>query len=122
MMKVFFQMDTLNDFNVDNRDDYFRNSDLGGQSEYCKILFSLICNKKEEVDEKIEKYSKGWTLRRMPKTSAAVLRLAACEILYMDSVPNPVSINEAVELAKVYSDENAPSYVNGILRKIANEE
>lgn len=122
MMKVFFQMDALNDYNIDNREDYFKNADLGGQAEYCKNLYSLVCNKKEEIDEKIEKHSKSWTLRRMPKTAASVLRLAACEILYMDSIPAPVSINEAVEMAKVYGDENAPSYVNAILRKVADEK
>lgn len=58
----------------------------------------------------------------MPKTDLAVLRVAACEILYMDDIPDAVSINEAVDLAKKYGTENSPSYVNGILGALASSK
>ena len=55
----------------------------------------------------------------MPKTDLAIIRLAACEILYLENIPDAVSINEAVDLAKTYGTEDSAKYVNAILGKIA---
>ncbi len=66
-------------------------------------------------DEIIEKYANGWKLSRIPKVNLSVLRLALCEIIYIDGVPENVAINEAVELAKKYSGKEDFSFVNGIL-------
>ena len=70
----------------------------------------------------IRKHSKRWSISRIPKTDLAVLRLAVCEILFMKDIPDSVAINEAVELARAYGEENSPSYVNGILGAIAREK
>ena len=58
----------------------------------------------------------------MPKTDLAVLRLAVCEILFLDEMPDSVSINEAVELAKKYGEEKSSSYINGILGSISRSK
>lgn len=73
------------------------------------------------IDEKISKYSKGWKIERIAKAELAILRLASYEALYDDDVPVGVAVNEAVELAKQYGEDNGPSFVNGILGKIVNE-
>lgn len=73
------------------------------------------------IDEKISKYSKGWKIDRIAKAELAILRLGSYEALYDDDVPVGVAVNEAVELAKQYGDDNGPSFVNGILGKIVNE-
>ena len=78
--------------------------------------------KKKEIDEKISSNCRNWTVNRMPKTDLAVLRLAVCEILFLDDMPNSVSINEAVELAKKYGEETSFSYINGILGAISRSE
>jgi N utilization substance protein B len=69
----------------------------------------------EELDEIIRTNSKGWKLDRISKVDLSILRLALYEILYRDDIPESVSINEAVELAKKYGGEKTGSFVNGIL-------
>ncbi|MEZ3420350.1 MAG: transcription antitermination factor NusB [Eubacterium sp.] len=84
-------------------------------SDYAKELFETALLHREEFDEIIEKYANGWKLSRIPKVNLSVLRLALCEIIYIDGVPENVAINEAVELAKKYSGKEDFSFVNGIL-------
>lgn len=84
-----------------------------------EISFGVLKNK-EELDEQIEKYLKGWTMDRIGKTDLAILRLAVYEILYRDDIPYKVSINEAVELAKLFCDESSPAFINGVLAGVVN--
>lgn len=121
MMQVFFQMEACGDFDVNNKDNYMNQDKIKGQKDYCNELFSLLCNKREEIDATIDKYSKNWKITRMPKTDVAVLRLSVCEITYLKNIPAAVSINEAVELAKKYGTEESWKYVNAILGKVAAE-
>jgi len=76
----------------------------------------------EELDEIIAKRLKGWKLSRISRTSHALLRLAVCEMFYFDDIPVGASINEAVELAKIYGDDGAPKFINGVLGAISREE
>ena len=119
MMTVAFQMDVLGDFDI-NKENRFLGMDLGKQDDYCSEVFSIICNKKNEIDELIQSHCRNWNVERMPKTDIAILRVAVAEILY-GIAPHPVAINEAVELAKKYGEENSPSYINGILGAVAKE-
>lgn len=75
----------------------------------------------ETIDNEIAPLLKSWTISRIPKVSLSVLRLGVTEIRYIDDIPYQVSINEAVELAKRYGDDDAPSFVNGVLDKIAKQ-
>lgn len=89
--------------------------------------FALMLAKKaednlEDIDIYIEKYSRGWSIKRFPRVSLAILRIAICEMLYVDEVPVSVSINEAVELAKIYAGENDGSFINGILGSISRDK
>lgn len=118
MMQVFFQMEACNDFDVNSREKYLSQDVVRSQRDYCNEMFSLLCNKKAEVDEMLETYSKSWKLNRMPKTDVAVLRVSACEMVYLN-IPAAVSINEAVDLAKMYGTEDSAKYVNAILGKVA---
>ena len=81
-----------------------------------------ICQKAEkiiemvpQIDEALNGAAKGWTTRRMGRTDLAILRLAVYEMLYDDDIPVGVAINEAIELAKQYCDDEAATFVNGIL-------
>lgn len=84
-----------------------------------EIAFGVLKNT-EELDEQIKKYLKGWTMDRIGKTDLAILRLAIYEILFRDDIPYKVSINEAVELAKVFCDDASPAFINGVLAGIVN--
>ena len=103
-------------FNSDNEDNlavYEENVKEVG--EYARNLVQGVASKQDELDGIINKYSKGWKAKRLPKVNLAILRLAVYEILFVEDVPDSVAINEAVELAKKYSGETDYSYINGVL-------
>lgn len=77
---------------------------------------------KEEIDKIIGECAKGWETDRMNKVDLAILRLAVYEIRFSGDTPVGVAINEAVELAKKFSSDEAPSFINGILGKAAKEQ
>lgn len=73
------------------------------------------------IDDKIEKNIRGWSMSRLSKVSFALLRVAIYEILFVDSIPISVSINEAVDLAKKYGGADDAPFINGVLGSIAKE-
>ncbi|MBE7016713.1 MAG: transcription antitermination factor NusB [Ruminococcaceae bacterium] len=85
------------------------------QMNYIRALVQLIFDHRVELDAYIEKYAKGWKIGRISKTAAAIMRCAMAEILYMPDVPDAAAINEAVELAKGYEDEDVVAFINGVL-------
>lgn len=72
----------------------------------------------EEIDTKISEGCTGWKIERIAKAELAIIRLAVYETYFDAAVDRAVAINEAVELAKKYGDDKAPSFVNGVLSKI----
>lgn len=91
------------------------------ENEYIKTVFFGIIEKSEELDAYIEKYSKGRKLSRIAKVAKSIMRIAIYEMLYIDSIPASVAINEAVELVKVYGDEKTKGFVNGVLNSVKEE-
>jgi len=88
--------------------------------KYISEVVTAAYTNKDEIDSKIsENLSENWSITRLSKMCLAVLRLAVSEMLYVEDVPNSVSINEAVELAKLFGDENEPAFINGLLGKLA---
>lgn len=83
--------------------------------DFAKKLAAQTIANVEEEDSIIGKYSKGWKTTRLSKVSLSILRLALCELMFFDDIPDGVSVNEAVELAKKYSSVEDASYINGIL-------
>lgn len=88
-------------------------------ARYISEKSSKIIDRLEEIDEMINKQAKGWTTQRMGKVDLTILRLAVYEIIYDENVPVGVAINEAVELAKRYGQDESSGFVNGILAKFA---
>jgi transcription antitermination protein NusB len=74
------------------------------------------------VDELIDTHARGWSLERLPDVDRAILRMATFELLWVDDVPDPVVIDEAVEIAKSLSTDDSPAYVNGVLGAILDAE
>ena len=85
---------------------------------FANSLIGGVRRNREELDEILTKTAANWSLERMAVTDRNVLRLGAFEILYGDT-PNPVAINEAVELAKRYGNKQSALFVNGVLDKLA---
>lgn len=88
---------------------------------YAIELVNGVYDNVDSIDSLIEsKLKKGWTIKRISKTSLAILRLAVYEMEYVDNVPDSVAINEAVELAKKYTVDES-KFINGVLGSIAKE-
>lgn len=85
-------------------------------------LAQMTSEHTEEFDELISENSIGWRTERLPKVSLSILRLALCEMLYVESIPVKVSANEAVELAKKFGTQEDASFINGILGKVIREK
>ena len=87
-----------------------------------KKCFLGISNHCDEIDEKIKAHLKDWDFKRINKVDLAILRLAIYEICFVDDIPCKVSINEAVELSKVFGEDSSSSFVNGVLGEIIKDE
>ena len=83
-------------------------------------LVGVVVDHADELSQLIEKAAHNWSLARMARMDVLILRLALAEILHLADVPTRVSIDEAVELAKVYSGETSYAFVNGILDAVAS--
>lgn len=115
-MKVLFDMHMNNDFNLNKIKYHLEEGNISEkQNDYIYSVLTVAVNNLTEIDKIIEDYSKGWKLNRIANVDLAILRLAFSEILYMNDIPYRVSINEAIELAKIYSSAETPSFINGIL-------
>ncbi|GAA1845865.1 transcription antitermination factor NusB [Microbacterium koreense] len=86
---------------------------------YARDIVDGVIDNRDAIDEQITTFSKDWTLARMPAVDRAVLRIGTWEVLFNDEIPTAVAIDEAVELAKEYSTEEAGSFVHGVLARIA---
>ena len=89
--------------------------------QYIKEKVQGIVSHIKELDTKITEAAKNWELERLGKAELAILRLAAYEILFDEDIPNAGAINEAVELAKEYTDERAAAFINGVLAGVSAE-
>ncbi len=85
------------------------------QDDYLDSVCLGVTSNTEKLDLVIEKYLKGWKLNRISKVAKAILRLAIYEIMFVEEIPVNVSINEAIELAKLYGEDAAPGFINGVL-------
>ena len=83
-------------------------------------LVNGVINNMDNIDENISKYLSNWTIDRLGLTDQAIIRISVYELIYTDT-PNLVCINEAIELAKRYSDEKVAKMINGVLDKIYHE-
>ncbi len=86
-------------------------------NEFIKEIVYGVITYKDEIDKIANKYLDGWTIDRLGNTDSAILRMGIFELLYTDT-PEVVAINEAVELAKIYSDDNVRKMINGVLDKV----
>ncbi len=94
----------------------------GNDLPFIKDELEGIAANEPVILETIEKFASGWTVERMSRLDTAILKIAIYEMLFCSDIPDKVSVNEAVELAKEYSSDKAPGFINGILGKVIAEE
>lgn len=119
VVKIAYSMDLNNDFSEHALEKYLNDflvKDLDVQ--YIKKTILDIITNINKIDELINKNSKDWRMNRIAKVDLAILRVGIAEILYTESIPCSVSINEAIEISKKYSNEDSHKFINGILGSI----
>jgi len=94
------------------------NPDVSPLNPYTATVAHGVTEHSAHIDELISSHLQGWTLERLPAVDRAVLRVAVWELLHADDVPEPVAVDEAVELAKELSTDDSPGFVNGVLGQV----
>lgn len=115
-MKLLFQMELNDDHSQDAMELYFENFEYDDtEIMYINEAIASINENKETIDKYIEENLEGWSIYRLAKVDLAVLRIAIYEILFRKDIPVEVSINEAIEIVKKYSNYDSFKFVNGVL-------
>ena len=120
IMIILYQIDIAISQKINYDVDKIIKDNVEVDNEFVKQIVYGVITYKDEIDKKANKYMKDWTIDRIDKTGASILRMAIYEILYTDT-PELVVINEAIELSKKYSDENVRKIINAVLDKIVKE-
>lgn len=123
VFKLLFRIEFNNQEEMQQQCSYFfedsDNQILEDDMDYIQYKFNMIMDHLSEIDRLINEKAKGWSTQRMGKVDLTIIRLAVYEILYDEDVPTNVAINEAVELAKKFGQDESYGFVNGILAKFA---
>ena len=121
-LKFLYQFE-LNKGDLDEQIRLFleQNSSQEDVENFMKELVVSLIDKMEEIDEIIQKFSDHWILDRMTLIDRNILRMGTCELLFNFPTPPKVVINEAIDIAKKYGNEDSPEFINGILDKVYNE-
>ncbi|WP_431239958.1 transcription antitermination factor NusB [Mycolicibacterium aichiense] len=94
------------------------NADVSALNPYTVTVAQGVTAHTAHIDELITSHLQGWTLERLPAVDRAILRVAVWELLHAEDVPEPVAVDEAVELAKELSTDDSPGFVNGVLGQV----
>jgi len=118
--QIVFQIPFYESFNCEEvLKSFFKAPDFSGVSdddmEYIKKDVHGVFERLFEIDELISAFTVGWDIERISRVDLAIIRLAVYEMRYSDDIPSGVAINEAVELAKEFGDDDSPKFINGIL-------
>ena len=121
IMVILYQLDFYVKEKIEyNLEDVFKEN-LEIDNTYVRDVVNGVLENLESIDSIISKYLENWDLDRLGKTDKAILRLGAFELMHYDT-PKVVVINEAVELAKKYSDDKVVKLINAVLDKIRDNE
>lgn len=122
-MKILYQWDMLGEYKQVTLDDLALEFSLEDRDlEYIKDILDGFVLQKDKINKIIADRTKGWTLDRLSKVDLAILRLALYEIIYRSDIPDSVSINEGVELAKKYGNEKSGAFINGVLGQYIRQD
>lgn len=119
-MTILYQIDIYTERNIEYQVDNVISENTPINNDFINDIVKGVLKEKEQIDILSNKYLKDWTIDKIDKIGAAIMRIAIYELKYTDT-PQIVAINEAVELAKQYSDEKVRKIINATLDKIIRE-
>ena len=120
IMVILYQLDIAKDQKLNVSIDDTIKANVEVENEFVKQVFYGCFTYKDKIDNLANKYMNDWSIDRIDKTGAAILRMAIYELMYTDT-PEVVVINEAIELSKKYSDDNVRKIINAVLDKIIKD-
>jgi len=121
MLQILYQTDITKNDAKDCLADFWKNRENKTEAsikEFTEGIVLGIIEHKKEIDAQISEAAANWQLERMAVVDRNILRVATYELLYREDIPPKVSINEAIDIAKKYGDQDSGKFVNGILDKI----
>lgn len=121
IMKILYQVNILKSGNLEYDLDKLIKEQLEVKNEFVDEIVNGVVNHQEEINALANKYLKNWTIDRLNQVDQAILSMGIYELKYTET-PSIVSINEAVELSKKYSDEDVTKMINGVLDSIYHTE
>ncbi len=119
VMKMLFEMTFHEDKTAEDVLNQYIGDVKGKVRTFIEEEFKGIAERTSELDEIIKASSEHWSLERIAKVDLMILRMAVYEMKWGQDIPQKVAINEAIEIAKVYSTDKSPQFINGLLGKIA---
>ena len=120
-MKVLYQIDILEDAKQKVDKESLIKEQLEVKNDFVNELIDGVLNNKKEIKKLANDHLNGWTIDRLSKVDKAILEIGIYELMYTDT-PSVVSINEAIELSKKYSEDAVVKMINGVLDKVYHEE
>ena len=118
-IQALFQFDVQGDEFAGKTEEFLRTQELSEKDiTRTSDLITLVRERMSEIDGLINGASEHWDLQRITPIDRAILRLAICELLFVEATPPKVAINEAIELAKTFGEAESPHFVNGLLDAI----
>lgn len=115
-MQLVYEMIIKNEFSLAGYQHYLEeNPEVNSQDDYIRQVLTVVTDHHDDMDQLIRSYAIGWEMERIARVDMAILRVAFAEMQHIEDIPNFVSVNEAIEMAKKFSTENSSSFVNGIL-------
>lgn len=120
-MTILYQIDILKQNKVSYEIEDIIKENIGFDNKFVKDMVFGVMTRIDEIDKIANNYLNNWNINRLDKAGAAILRMGIYEMKYMDTPP-VVVINEAIELAKVYTDSDVVKMINAVLDKLLKEE
>lgn len=121
-LQILYQIDITNDDLSASLEDFWKNRENEAEADvraFTEKIVSGMAKHKLEIDKAISEAAKNWQLDRMAVVDRNILRIATYELLYQQDIPHKVAINEAIDIAKKYGDQDSGKFVNGILDNIS---
>lgn len=115
-LKVLYELDILNTDVKEAVELFWNNFEAHkGVREFSSLLIEGTWENREQIDSLISSCSENWSIARMSRVDKSILRMAVYELLYRNDIPPRVTLNEAIDLGKLYGSENSGAFINGIL-------
>ena len=122
VFKLLFRIEFNDSVEMEEQKElFFTTSDVETteeESRYIEEKYQAVVDKLDNIEELISSNAKGWSIDRMSKVDLTILRLGVYEMIFDDTIPEDVALNEAIELAKEFGQDQSYSFINGVLAKL----